>query len=800
MRRPTFFLAVLLAAGLAGCLSGGCGRGTGDAASGLDPIPVFQVTALHGKPPGDDGRKIVRLDAEDNLAASPNGGRQNGSATPLSAWTPVDQLPSVAVGPGLVVCEPVAAGAGAGVADFGAGCGRWLHFSVAGLPQMGQTPLWSSLERAEAEMGRTDLRLGLPDVRRLAGILGATHMALGQITGPAAHCTLSYQLYAVPGGTPVGTALQATGTQAQVLSQLPRLAQRMSALLGLSPSPLPPAIRATPTEIGLLGRLAWYPDQNLPAAQIHQLQVMATRLPLAGLFLVNTTEDLTGPQWDAAARALLAQEPSNGLVWAQLGYSSPGMVALSQPQLARNLQAFPQNYPFAAAQTWVQRRLQNANAERRAAEQTVQNAPRNPDAWLTLGSTVSEEGDRVRQCRLAADLSAQEWQFLNSVYPQWDYAVSRSAQLDPLYGKAWDRVAQAATFDGHPRQADQALWKDIALNPNDPGSYEWGLQMYQGKWGGSSRKLAQTAQTLSSLPYPKVEQGLYAVKLLRDNEGEPGQFGAERQALLARLLARTRQAIAHNPGDAQAHYDQAYALSLAGRTGQSAAEYRNVVLLRPTDAQALFDLAQEYDQRNALAPAITAYRQGLCLDPTSAVAHFGLGWDLKEQRQLRLAETEMRKAVQAAPYYAEAHAGLATVLAGEHRGKEATAEMQQAVRLNPSLIPAVGELCSLLDEQGRYAESLAAGRHAIQIKPDDNGTMDEMADDYLHLKQWDRSIEMSQAALQVDASDALAHENLGEAYVGQGRKGDARDEWNKVLAMDHGDVAPVARKMLAEYP
>lgn len=797
MRHLVFFYVVVTFAVL---LLNGCHSGMENDSSAPTLMPTIPVVALQGKPPGDTGKKIVRQEAENQPVSSPYNGADTGNAAPLTQWTPVDQLTLAGSSPGLVVCEPVAAQAGAGTADFGAGCGRWLHFTVAGLPQMGQTPLWSSLGRAESELGRTDLRLSLPDARRLASILGVTHVAIGQIIGSAAHCTLSYQLYAVPGGTAVGPTLQATGTQAQVLNGLPALARRLAALLGVPKPRLPVTLSATPSELGLLGQLAWYPDDNLPPLQFRQLQAMAARLPLAGFFLVNTVGEYNSPPWNGAVKTLLAQEPDNGLVWAQIGYSGPGLLALSQPQLARNLQAFPQNYPFAAAETWVQRRLQNANAERRAAEQTVQNAPRNPDAWLTLGSTISEEGDRVRQSRFASELTSGEWRFLNSVYPQWLYAVFQSAQIDPLFGKAWDRVSKAATFAGHMRLADQALWKDIALNKNDPGAYEWGLQMYQDKWGGSLQKLNLIAQTMASLPYPIVSQGLYAAKLLRDNEGEPNQFLTQRQALLSRLLTRTQQAIARNPGDAQAHYDQAYALSLAGHKPQATVEYQNVVLLRPSDPRAYLDLADEYDQRNMLLPAVAAYRQALRLDTTSAVGHYGLGWDLKEQGKLPQAEAELRQAVKLAPDYPEAHAGLAKVLAGEHRNKEATAEMQQAVYLNPFLMPAVAELCNLLDDQGRYAESLTVGRHVIQIKPDDNATMDDMADDYLHLKLWDRSIQMSQAALSVDPSDAVAHENLGEAYIGQGRKVDARDEWNKVLTMNDGQMAQVARKMLTKYP
>ena len=505
--QTSFFKAVTAVILPALCLTGCQFAGRQESAAPAALSQVIHVLPLHVKPPGDTGKKIVRLSPEDQPVASPYTGPERKNTAPLTPWTPVEHLALTGSAPGLVVCEPVAVQAGAGTADFGAGCGRWLDYSVAGLPQMGQTPLWSSLERAEAELGRTDLRLTLPDAQKLAGILGITYAATGQIRGSAAHCTLTYQVFVVPDGTAVGPALQAAGTEAQVLSRLPALAQRMAADLGVSTPALPSAIRATPAEVGLLGHLPWYPDETLPVTQTHQLQTLAPRLPLAGFFLVNTSGDLNDAQWSAAAKALLVQQPENALVWAQIGYSNPSLLALSSAQMARNLSLFPRNYLYAAADTWMQRRLQNDNAEIAAAEQTVQNAPRNPDGWLTLGSTLSEEGDRVRQSRLASDITPQEWQVLNSVYPQWDYAVSQAARLDPQFGKAWDRVAKAATFDGHPRQADQALWRDIALNKTDPGAYEWGLQMYQSKWDDDSRKLFQIAQTLASLPYPTITQG-----------------------------------------------------------------------------------------------------------------------------------------------------------------------------------------------------------------------------------------------------------------------------------------------------
>jgi tetratricopeptide (TPR) repeat protein len=785
---------IVLAAAL--LLTGCHGEAPQVADSIASVVPHIQVVQLRQAPLGAQTEKIIRQsDGNGATETSPKT-----KAAPLTVWTPAEKLVPVGSGPGLVVCEPVSVNADASTTDFGAGCGRWLHLTVSGQPALGQTPLWSSLERAQVELGRTDLRLTLPQAKGLASILGVTHVAVGRITGSAAHCTLTYQLWAVPSGRAAVPVLQATGTSTQVLAQLPQLAKRLAAQIGLPNAPLPAVVAAKPADMALLGHLLWYAGTTPTPAETKQMQTLTVRLPLAGLFLVNTNGLLTDQQWDADARALLTQQPDNPLLWAQIAKSAPHLVHDVAARLARNRQAYPKNYLYAVTDAWTQRMFQQTNLERRAAEQSVQDAPRNPDAWLTLGSTISQEGESLRLGRFASDLSAHDWTFLNSVYPQWLHCVYKSVTLDPLFSLAWSRVAEAATFEGQTRLADQAFWKSIALHPNDPEYYAWGLQMYQDKWGGDPGKLNKVAQDLAAMPYPTVAAGLVAVKMLKGNEQVPNQFFGPRQILLTSLLARTQQAIAKNSSDAQAHYDQAVGLDLAGRHSEALVEYKNVALLRPSEVDSHLNLGDAYDKSGMTKEAVAEFRQAVTLAPDSALVLYDLGWDLKHQGQLPEAEAEMRKAIKLSPTYAEAHYGLGEVLMEAHREREATPEYQQAAQLNPFFLDAFNRLCYLLDTQGHYVESLAAGRHAVEISQGNATTMDNMADDYLRLNDWPHSIQMSEAALQADANDALAHENLGEAYIGQGKTADAHDEWNKVLTLDHGALAQTAREMLAKHP
>jgi len=794
------YRGIILAAGL---LLTGCRSAIMDQ-NGPAPVllPHTQVVALTQKPAGDDGKPLVDpAGSEEDASPSPAAG----TALPQAAqYVPIEKLTPLVGSPGVVVCEPVADGADAATAAFGAGCGRWLHLTVGGQAELGQTPLLSSVVRAQTELGRTDLRLSPAEADKMYGILGITHVAVGRISGSAARCTLTYQLYAVPGYRAVGAPVQTTGTEAQTLAQLPRMARTLAAELGVAKPRIPNAVNGGPEDMALLGTLSWFPGDAATPAQVEHLRSLATRLPLAGVLLFSAATPGSSYAQDARqTQTLLAQQPDNPLVWSLVARGAPAQIAPRQAQLARNLQRFPRSYLFAATQTWLQRSLGHPGPEMQWAERTVQYAPHNPDAWLTLGWTVAQAGDDLRQGRVASEITPQEWTFLRSVYPQWLAAVSRSARLDPLYALAWERVAPAATFAGNMTLADHAFWRSVQLQPDEPEAYSWGLQMYQPKWTDAPDapdKLRKTADLLATTHFSTIPKSLEAVSYLKGDETEGHPFRPLLQSLCASVLTQTQQQIARNPGDAQAHYDQAYLLDSAGRKSEAVIEYKNVLLLRPGDYDTLWRLARLYDDQHRTAEAITEYQKILGRHPSDASIHRKLGRDFKAAGRFPEAEGELKRALSLTPNDGEAHFDLGQVYLEEKHRPEAIGELQAAIKYRPDFPEAYQQLCSLLDEQGQYDASIAAGLHAVRINPQDNITMDNIADDYLNKRAWTTSIRASEAALRVNPQDGLAHLNLGEAYNGAGDRVKARAEWQQTLALDSGEFAKDARANLTKYP
>ena len=199
-----------------------------------------------------------------------------------------NSLAPASSGAGILCCEPIAKTEDAALTAFGAGCGRWLQFTVGGQGALGKTPLWSSLFRVEEELKRADLRLSPDDTEKLVSILGITHAATGELTGTAQNASLTYRLLELPARRPVGEPMTLTGTQAQIIAGLPSMARQMALRLRVAHPAIPAAVGANPAEMRLLGSLPLLPGAPLSSMQSKSLRVLAPRLPLAGMMRLHS--------------------------------------------------------------------------------------------------------------------------------------------------------------------------------------------------------------------------------------------------------------------------------------------------------------------------------------------------------------------------------------------------------------------------------------------------------------------------------------------------------------------------------
>lgn len=166
-------------AGLVLCVCSGCGP----AATSVSTALRQSLNKGDGTtPPILDASRRVRLPSPAlNAPDSPFRSGPDKKAVLRAALQPdaalLQSLPPLDSGPGIAVCEPTVQKSALRLANFGAGCGRWLHLHVGGQGEFGKTPLWGSMDDARRDMNRPDLRFAKADALQLAQKLGATHVA-----------------------------------------------------------------------------------------------------------------------------------------------------------------------------------------------------------------------------------------------------------------------------------------------------------------------------------------------------------------------------------------------------------------------------------------------------------------------------------------------------------------------------------------------------------------------------------------------------------------------------------------------
>ncbi len=705
-------------------------------------------------------------------------------------------------GPGIVVCEPVTTPA-SDAAGFGAGCALWLQMTVGGQPQFGKTPLWESLNRAAWELHRSDLRLSPAQATRLASITGVTHAAVGTLSGSGPHLILTYRLLQAPSGAAVGAPITLTGTRAQIDAKLPLLARTLALRLGAKSPEIPASTLLSPDDMQTLGetrRIGLAARADIAPGPQKALAALAARSPLAGLLCLSQKSYPTQTALNAAANTLLAQAGGNPLVWGEVADEDPLALVLRNAPLVGLAARYPGSYALAAAQAYYCLAVQDRPGEGTAAERAVLDAPKNPSAWMTEAFVAADLAENVRHTRAFPALTPAEVDTLGHLYPQWERAAQRATVLDPAYAAAWLELTKAATFTSDTAVGDRALQTALKFSPDKAAAYAWGLEMYQPKWGGDPAKLnaiAQAAAADTALTSPEV------VSVAR--ELQSGGSPDLRQKVLSDFLNRRREYLSAHPGDGRSHWGLATVLEAAGNKEGALTEYQTAVTLLPDSAAVRCDYGDALYSKTANTVALMKeqYQNAVRLDPDDFRGHLDLGRALQSQGDFEGAKRELRAALSLNPADGRAYSRLGDVFAYEPTPNYPAAiqNYQSAIQFGDFIRPTYEHLVWTLTQTQQYDQVIKTGNDALRIFINGDAPIsDNMAEAYLHSKEWDKSIALDQATLALDANDAYAHESLAEAYLGAGRIPEAQAEWRKVLTLPNDQFKTIAQGYLKQYP
>jgi tetratricopeptide (TPR) repeat protein len=109
-------------------------------------------------------------------------------------------------------------------------------------------------------------------------------------------------------------------------------------------------------------------------------------------------------------------------------------------------------------------------------------------------------------------------------------------------------------------------------------------------------------------------------------------------------------------------------------------------------------------------------------------------------------------------------------------------------------------LATTLDFLGDYAGSARYAEQAIAIDNADLDAWGPASDAYIHLHRYADALRACKMMLIIDPNNMLAHENMAETYLAEGKVDDAKPEWRIVAAQGEPFLQSVAQKYLAKYP
>jgi len=232
--------------------------------------------------------------------------------------------------------------------------------------------------------------------------------------------------------------------------------------------------------------------------------------------------------------------------------------------------------------------------------------------------------------------------------------------------------------------------------------------------------------------------------------------------------------------------NQAIAFHQAGRFGQAAQLYGEILKLDPRHADSLHLLGMVASQARRPELAIDLIEKAIALKGCVAAYHSNLGSILQGQGRLAEAEARYAQALALDPNLAEIHLNLGLLLQTQGKLNEAVAEYEAAVTLNPALAEAHSNLGNGLQAQGHLDAAIPHYEEAIRLKPAFVEAWYNLGNARLAQENLDDAAASYEHALSLNPQLAEAHCNLGNVLKGQERPDDAVAHYQRAIELKPG--------------
>jgi len=421
-----------------------------------------------------------------------------------------------------------------------------------------------------------------------------------------------------------------------------------------------------------------------------------------------------------------------------------------------------------------------------AYRQAVAADPKSVQGQLALAQFLSgtgraQEAERALKAALALDganIAA------NRALASFYVASERAPEAEPYFKRAASGTDPVATlalaeyYVGVRRGADAlAVLENLSATPRMwalARSRMASLLYADGKTAEAHRALDEVIAKQPAYSEAHVIRGRFLLAERRSDEA----------------LAEAQQAVNSDPRNADAHFLVGSILRAKRDLQGAAASFNEVLRLDPGASAAQVKLAEVELQRGEVATSTQLAEQAVQRDPSNLEAGLVLARGLLARGDLDRATTVTRELIGRFPQTGAVHAqaGLVALRRGDR--PQARVAFENALALDPLLVEPLTALAALDQEQGRGDLARARIEERLKKTPDNSSVLVLAARTWASAGDHAKAEEFLRRAINADATNFDAYQQLASLYVSQKRLDAALAQYDRLAARQPGAVGP----------
>jgi tetratricopeptide (TPR) repeat protein len=377
----------------------------------------------------------------------------------------------------------------------------------------------------------------------------------------------------------------------------------------------------------------------------------------------------------------------------------------------------------------------------------------------------------------------------------------KATQADPTFAEAFFNQGMSFMSMNKPAEATAAFEKALKLEPASSSPYVQLGTLYL-KQGKKDRALEAFKKAVDLLDAEEKDaSGFLQLKkhffVARSSDAYRGLALAYlSQGKVEEAVGTLKRAVDKMPKDpaARVALGDAY-LAQGNATGAVEQLKERLALESTTDAK--LDLGRAYVKARIAARAEPLYKSVLADEPDNRTAKMGLVDLYTAMGRYAEAETMLRAEMAADSNDAQALMRFGLMKSRMQRPNEALEPLEKAVALNPSLTEARAELAFLLfrGDQSNVDRCVTTMSDILTSEPRHAIALNYLGVCLYAKGNKPRAADAFKSSLSIDPGFATAHYSLAQLYENDGKKDDAKKEYEVASQLGMADASEALKRM-----